>query len=337
MTDIVLNTITKNDRRDIWLWRNHPEARKSFFNTEVVSWQEHKKWVASKIKDSHTKIYIARLDKERIGVIRFEIGNICVKVSVNLNPDFFGRGLGSRVIRAGTEKFFEETEIKKPIIAEIKRDNIASQNAFTKAGYEIRQEGKGKLIYEKNNIQAYLVGKKIYLRPISPKDINKKYLSWLNDAEVTKYMETRFRPPKLKDLEDYYKKISNSKNNEMFAIVVRAKHEYIGNIKLGSISLNHRYADLGIMIGEKKYWGKGYGQEACRLLLKYAFKVLDLNKVILGVYGNHKPAIRAYERIGFKTEGRIRKLLNFENRYVDKLIMGISSQEFFDREGYIKK
>jgi RimJ/RimL family protein N-acetyltransferase len=82
------------------------------------------------------------------------------------------------------------------------------------------------------------------------------------------------------------------------------------------------------MIGEKKYWGKGYGQEACKSLLKYAFNNLNLNKVILGVYENHKPAIRAYQKIGFKIEGRIENLLNFEGKYVNKIIMGISRQKF---------
>ena len=179
---------------------------------------------------------------------------------------------------------------------------------------------------------GYLRGKRIYLRPMRKRDINKKYLSWLNDAEVTKYMETRFRKPSFKDLENFYKRLKNSKNNAMFTIVTRLKDEHIGNIKLGNIDGNHRYADLGIMIGEKKYRGKGYGQEACRLLLKYAFEVLNLNKVILGVYANHKQAIRGYQKVGFKVEGRIKKLLNFEGKYADEIVMGILKQEFLSEE-----
>ena len=64
------------------------------------------------------------------------------------------------------------------------------------------------------------------------------------------------------------------------------------------------------------------------MLLKYAFENLNLNKVTLGVYGNHTPAVRAYEKVGFKIEGRITDFFNFEGKYVDKIIMGILKQEF---------
>lgn len=189
------------------------------------------------------------------------------------------------------------------------------------------------MINKKIGKKKHIIGKGIYLRPLRKIDINKRYLSWLNDTLVTKYMETKFNPPTLKDLDNYYEELKNSKSNEMFAIVTSAKNEHIGNIKLGNINPNHRYADLGIMIGERKYWGKGYGQEACRLLLGYAFKRLNLNKVILGVYENHAAAIRTYQNLGFKIEGRIKDLLNFEGKYADKIIMGISQQKFLKHKG----
>lgn len=148
-THLRLNTATKNDCNDIWLWRNHPDARKNFFNEKTVSWQDHRKWFYSKINDPGTRIYLAVLKEDKIGVIRFEIKGSLVKVSVNLNPDFFGKGLGSKVIRFGTEKFLNETKVKKRIIAETKRDNIASQKAFAKAGYRIAKETRERLVYEK--------------------------------------------------------------------------------------------------------------------------------------------------------------------------------------------
>lgn len=179
-----------------------------------------------------------------------------------------------------------------------------------------------------NNIQAYLVGKKIYLRLLNKRDINKRYLSWLNDTEVTKYMISGLFPSTRKDLEDYYKKVHESKTDIQFAIIEKENNLHIGNIKLGSINWVHRFADLGIMIGEKKYWHGGRGQEACRLLLEYAFKRLNLNKVILGVYENHISAIESYQGIGFVIEGRIKDFLYFEGKYIDRIIMGISQKEF---------
>lgn len=134
---------------NLFKWRNHPDVRKHSFNTKVISWQEHKEWFYSKIKDPNTKIYVATLGKDKIGVIRFEIEDDSAKVSVNLNPDFLGKGLGSKIIKLGTKKFLQEAKVRKGIAAEIKEDNIASKKVFSKAGYVIEKEMKGKSIYVK--------------------------------------------------------------------------------------------------------------------------------------------------------------------------------------------
>ncbi|UCB56935.1 MAG: UDP-2,4-diacetamido-2,4,6-trideoxy-beta-L-altropyranose hydrolase [Candidatus Omnitrophota bacterium] len=146
---ITLNAACKSDCEDIRIWRNHPLARRNSFNERPVSKQEHIRWFNSKMKDRNTKIYIARRGKEKLGVIRFALAGDSATASVNLNPDFFGRGLGTRLIRQGTEKLFQEAKTLKRVIAEIKRGNIASQKAFLKAGYEPRGETEEKLIYKK--------------------------------------------------------------------------------------------------------------------------------------------------------------------------------------------
>ncbi len=133
--NIILNKVTDDDCKYLWVWRNDPKIRNFFLNTGVIPWEEHKKWFYSKIKDTNTKIYIVHQGENKVGVIRFEIEKDSVKVSVNLNPEFFGKGLGSKIIKLGTEIFLKETKTKKHIIAKIKKDNIASQKAFEKAGY----------------------------------------------------------------------------------------------------------------------------------------------------------------------------------------------------------
>jgi len=149
MRNITLSRASINDCRDLWLWRNHPGVRKNFFDSEPISWQEHERWFNSKNKDGNIRIYIAALGDDKIGVIRFETANGQIKVSVNLNPDFFNRGLGSKIIKIGTGKFIKDTNAKKPIIAEIKKDNIASKKAFTKAGYTLVRDKKDRAVYEK--------------------------------------------------------------------------------------------------------------------------------------------------------------------------------------------
>jgi RimJ/RimL family protein N-acetyltransferase len=174
----------------------------------------------------------------------------------------------------------------------------------------------------------YRIGQRVYLRPLEKSDINKRYLAWINDSEIGKFLEVNLFPTTKNELLDYYKQIKRNRTNLIFAIVTKDKNRHIGNIKLGDINYIHRYADLGIMIGEKDFLGKGYGREAVLLLLDYAFNRLNLNKVILAVYSNHKIAIKCYSRIGFKIEGRIKDLLYFQGKYVDKVLMGISRSEF---------
>lgn len=174
----------------------------------------------------------------------------------------------------------------------------------------------------------FLIGTKILLRPLCEADANDRYLSWLNDREVTTYMETGTFPVTTKGLREFYEAITKSQSDVMFAIVAKEPGLHIGNIKLGGIDWIHRFADLGIMIGDKEYWNKGYGEEACKLLLKFAFENLNLRTVTLGVYGNHIAGQKAYEKVGFQTDGKIKGYFNCHGEYVDKVIMSISKERF---------
>lgn len=143
-----LREALKEDCRDLWIWRNHPDVRRSSFNERPILWHEHKKWFNAKIQDRDIKIYVATFKKSKVGVIRFGVKKNDVLVSVNLNPEFFGRGLGTKIIKLGTEKFMKETKIHRPIFAEIKKENIASFKAFLKAGYKFDREIERENIYK---------------------------------------------------------------------------------------------------------------------------------------------------------------------------------------------
>jgi len=123
------------DINDIFEWRNHPDIRKNFFNQELLSWDEHEKWFIAKLKDPAAAVYMAYYKKEKIGTIRFEASESAIKTSVMLNPLFLGKGLGSKVIKLGVERFIMEKKPDMQITAEIMEDNIASIIAFEKAGF----------------------------------------------------------------------------------------------------------------------------------------------------------------------------------------------------------
>ena len=123
------------DINDIFEWRNHPDIRKNFFNQEMLSWDEHEQWFMAKLNDPDATVYMTYHRQEKIGSIRFESKDSVIKTSLMLNPDFLGKGFGSKVIRLGVEEFIKDKNPNESLIAEIKKDNIASIKAFQKADY----------------------------------------------------------------------------------------------------------------------------------------------------------------------------------------------------------
>ena len=136
----------------LWKIRNNPRVKKNFFNTDTVSLKEHKKWFIDKVSDNDTEIYIAEHNGVKIGSARFEKHKRTDSneslISVSIDPDFFGKGYGSEIIKSSTERFFLEHG-KTKISAKIKNENIASQKAFEKAGYRKVSKKKNEVTYEK--------------------------------------------------------------------------------------------------------------------------------------------------------------------------------------------
>ena len=178
----------------------------------------------------------------------------------------------------------------------------------------------------------FLIGDRIYLRPLCRDDLNECYLSWLNDPEVNRFLTSGRFPYTMDELESYYERLVGSRSEIILAIIDKSTDKHIGNIKLGPIDWISREAALGLLIGEKSFWGQGYGTEAVRLILDYAFKRLNLHKVCLGVHANHPEAIGAYKRAGFREEGRLREAAFIWGEYVDGLRMGVLREEYLELE-----
>ena len=102
----------------------------------------------------------------------------------------------------------------------------------------------------------------------------------------------------------------------------------IGTIDLGGFDWAAQVAWVGIGIGEREYWGKGYGSDAMRLMLRYAFEVLNLNRVSLDVFEYNQRGIACYQKCGFKEEGRLRQMLNRYDKRWDMILMGILRSEW---------
>lgn len=184
---------------------------------------------------------------------------------------------------------------------------------------------------------AFAAGPHVYLRPLEREDLNERYLNWLNDPQVTRYMETGTFPTTKQDLEDFYQSATTSRNQVVLGIADARTDLHIGNVKLGPIHWVHRRATFGILIGDQKYWGKGVGQEATRLAVEYGFHRLNLNRIDLGVFAEHESAVRCYEKVGFKVEGRFRQDLFAEGEFKDRLWMALLRSEYVPAKSEKKK
>ena len=144
-----------------------------------------------------------------------------------------------------------------------------------------------------------LTGKKCYLSPINVDDAP-KFTEWLNDLEITEGVTVYARAINLEGEKDALGQI---KGHE-YSIIDISTNEPLG--KCGFIDLDHlnQTAEVGIFIGNKDYWNKGYGSEALRLLMDFGFKALNLHNIGLTAWAFNKRAIKCYEKIGFKVIDR---------------------------------
>jgi ribosomal-protein-alanine N-acetyltransferase len=176
-------------------------------------------------------------------------------------------------------------------------------------------------------MNRFIEGNTVYLRAIELSDATERYLSWINDEEVTRGLASGVYPSTLEDLKNYLTSIVSSKNAVMFAICDKTNDLHIGNIKVDNFDWVNRTCELGVLLGDRSYWGKGIGTEVMRLTLHYAFEQLNIRKVVLAVYANNPVAVKLYEKIGFQKEGCQRQQIHYKGDYIDKYYMGIFSNE----------
>lgn len=172
-----------------------------------------------------------------------------------------------------------------------------------------------------------IYGQKTRLRRIEREDIP-TFVRWFGDPDVRDFLLIN-RPISKAEEEKWFENQIQDKSSELFAIETNDEETtHIGNIGLHDINWLHRHAELGIVIGEKRYWNKGYGSDAIRALLGFSFHEMNLHRVSLRVYEDNTRGIRAYEKCGFRHEGCMREAVFRKGRYYNVLRMGILDYEF---------
>ena len=168
-----------------------------------------------------------------------------------------------------------------------------------------------------------LESERLLLRPIELTDVNETYRSWMNDPAVIQYTESRFQTHSLEQIRQYVLSVQADAGSRFFAIVEKQSGKHIGNIKIGHIHPVHRHGDVGIIIGDKASWGKGYATESLQLVAGFAGRNLKLHKLTAGIYANNLGSLQAFLKAGFVLEGRFASHWFCDGEYVDGLQVGL--------------
>jgi RimJ/RimL family protein N-acetyltransferase len=173
-------------------------------------------------------------------------------------------------------------------------------------------------------------GKLVRLRAIERSDID-AIMQWVSDEEVTRFLggEMLLGPMSRIAEEKWIEQAAApSTATHLFVIEKLGDHRYLGSTDLHNINWVNRSAEVGIVIGDKPSWGKGYGTDAMRVLLRFAFDRLNLNRVSLRVFDYNPRAIASYEKCGFQREGVLRQDKYLAGEYHDTIVMGILASEY---------
>ena len=175
---------------------------------------------------------------------------------------------------------------------------------------------------------------RLLLKPMDTKFITESYLSWMNDLDVCKFLETSI-PYSEVELQDFVN-LMIAKKVLFWAITLKHDASHIGNIKINPINKKHLIGEYGILMGDRNNWGKGIAKEASQSVISYCFDSLNLRKITLGVIKDNIAAVKLYESLGFEVEGIYRMHGIYDGKYCDAIRMALFNKKDPDVQSYLE-
>ena len=168
----------------------------------------------------------------------------------------------------------------------------------------------------------------ITLKPLLKENILSFY-KWINDDEVIRYSLSAFlKINTKKEIDKWYSELMEDKKNINLGVFLERTNELVGYAGISSISEINKSGEYFIFIGGKQFWGKGIGTEVTRKILKIGFDNTNLNRIMLTVSELNIGGVKAYEKSGFKVEGRLRQACFRDGEFHDKIIMSLLKSEW---------
>jgi RimJ/RimL family protein N-acetyltransferase len=183
---------------------------------------------------------------------------------------------------------------------------------------------------------AVLDGPRVLLRRHRPDDLP-AVRRWYRDRELARLTRYSLRPMGDDEIDRFFQSRLLSPETVAYAIVARADQRLIGLTTFSNLDPDNGSVLFHISIGERDAWGRGYGTEATELMLELAFERIGLHRVGLSVFSFNTRAIRAYEKAGFRHEGREREAIIRDGQRWDELTMGVLVHEWRARRAALAR
>jgi len=158
---------------------------------------------------------------------------------------------------------------------------------------------------------------------LTPELVSQNHVDWLNNHDINRFLEARFRYHTLDTQKEYAETALQSNNHLLLNIYENSINSSIGTCS-ALVQLQHKTAEIGILIGEKSIWGQGYGQEVIAAFSESLFKTMGMRKITAGAYGQNRASIQLFIKCGFAIEGvRKSQVVGFNGVDDDVVIFGL--------------
>ena len=175
-----------------------------------------------------------------------------------------------------------------------------------------------------------LIGDRYILKPFDVVDISKKYIEWLNDPEVNSYLEVRHEKQTKESVKKYINGFYDGSNKYLWGVYTIDNDKHIGTVNITANRYNS--AEVGLMIGDKLYWGKSASDESINLILDFAFNTLKFHRITGGTYAENLGMNFTFKRLGFRREGVLKESVFIQNgSYSDLYLWAILDREWRDK------
>ncbi len=154
------------------------------------------------------------------------------------------------------------------------------------------------------------------------------FARWFADPELNTYLGNNGGSFTYEQEEEWYNNRTKDVNARNLAIIVREDQRIIGTVTLMNINFLHGRSEIGIAIGDKTAWGKGYGSKAMRLMCDYGFTFLNLHTIYLWHTSFNERGHQAYLKAGFREVGRLRGVRVLDGKRYDDVLMDITRDDF---------